>query len=48
MNKSLSLGIVGAGLIVNNAHLPALRNLPGIRIVWIADRQPEHAAVRLA
>lgn len=44
MNKPLSLGIVGAGLIVNNAHLPALRNLPGVRIVWIADRQPEQAA----
>lgn len=36
MNK-FSLGIVGAGAIVQNSHLPVLVNLPNLKIDWIAD-----------
>src|SRR5439155_1742304 len=32
-----SVGIVGAGLITRQAHLPVLRNMPNVRIAWITD-----------
>lgn len=48
VDKPLSVGIVGAGLIVNNAHLPALANMPGIEIAWIADQSLERAAAMAA
>lgn len=44
MTKPLVVGIVGAGLIVNNAHLPALMNTKGIQVAWLADQDPAKAA----
>lgn len=43
----LSIGVVGAGTIAHNVHLPVLVNLPATRIAWIADQDPPRAA-RLA
>ncbi len=34
----LSIAVVGAGGIVTAAHLPAIANLPGVGLAWIADR----------
>lgn len=39
------MGIVGAGQIVENAHLPVLLNLPGANVCWITDANPHRAAV---
>lgn len=42
--EPLAVGIVGAGRITMNCHLPALQTLPGVRIAWIADRDRDRAA----
>lgn len=39
----LSVGIVGAGRITSTIHVPVLRNLPGARIAWVADRDQDRA-----
>jgi len=39
----LSVGIVGAGEIVSRIHLPVLSASEGIRIAYVADRNPEAA-----
>jgi len=44
MTKPLLVGIVGAGLIVNNAHLPALVNTDSAKVSWLADQDPLKAA----
>ena len=31
------VGIIGAGKIVEDIHLPILRNIKGIRVSWISD-----------
>jgi predicted dehydrogenase len=36
-NRSVSIGIVGAGEIVTSVHLPVLKNLQGASVVWITD-----------
>lgn len=38
-----TVGIVGAGQIVRDIHLPVLLGLPGVRVAWIADAAPERA-----
>ncbi len=40
---ALSVGIVGASEIVSRIHLPALSACEGIRIAYIADKNPEAA-----
>ncbi len=40
----LRVGIVGAGAITTNLHLPTLTNLAGVRIDWIADLHAPRAA----
>lgn len=40
--RNLGIGIVGAGTIVSNSHLPAYSEA-GFRVVAIADRDPEKA-----
>ncbi len=35
--SNLSTGIVGAGEIVANVHLPVLKNLQGVSVSWITD-----------
>jgi predicted dehydrogenase len=42
--EELSIGIVGAGEITRQRHLPVLLNTPGVRIVWLHDSRPERAA----
>jgi predicted dehydrogenase len=39
--RVLSLGIVGAGEIVSRIHLPALSACEGIRMTYIADKNPK-------
>src|SRR3954452_1033944 len=43
----LRIGIVGAGQIVRNRHLPGFRQLPGVRVVAVCNRHRE-SAVRVA
>jgi len=39
----LSVGVVGAGEIVSRIHLPVLSACEGIRLAYVADRNPETA-----
>ncbi len=39
--QKLKLGIVGAGKIVEDAHLPVLRTLPNVSIAWITDQRED-------
>lgn len=41
MKPELSVGIIGAGAVVRERHLPALAAQPGARVTWIADPLPE-------
>jgi predicted dehydrogenase len=41
--KTLSVGIVGAGEIARNIHLPVLANLAGARVAWLYDIDPLRA-----
>ena len=43
MTRPLSVGIVGAGDIVSRIHLPVLSACDGIRIAYVADKNPEAA-----
>jgi predicted dehydrogenase len=40
----LRIGIVGAGQIVRNRHLPGFRQLPDVRVVAVCNRHRESAA----
>jgi predicted dehydrogenase len=37
------IGIVGAGKIATDVHIPVLRTMSSVRIAWIADRNAERA-----
>ncbi len=41
--KELSIGILGAGSIVRNLHMPVLKSSPGVRVAWVADASAERA-----
>jgi predicted dehydrogenase len=41
--SSLTIGIVGAGAITRNSHLPVLINMSGVKIGWVYDQRPEVA-----
>ncbi len=41
MSSEFSVGIIGAGGVVRERHLPALAAQPGTRVAWIADPLPE-------
>lgn len=43
VSRVLSVGIVGAGEIVSRIHLPVLTACEGIRIVYVADKNPAAA-----
>jgi predicted dehydrogenase len=32
-----TIGVVGAGTIAVNAHIPVLRAMPGVQVAWVAD-----------
>lgn len=38
---SLSLGVIGCGQIARDVHLRVLRDLPGARVVALAERDPQ-------
>ena len=40
---TLKVGIIGAGQIVEDVHLPVLRNIVGIEISWIFDKNEERS-----
>src|SRR4051794_11885133 len=42
--RELRIGIVGAGRIVRDRHLPGFRALPGVRIVGVCNQHRETAA----
>jgi predicted dehydrogenase len=44
VNSVLDVGIVGAGAIAHNIHLPVLANIPGVRIAWVTDRDITRAS----
>ncbi len=45
MSGVTRVGIVGAGQIVENAHLPVLLNQPDVAVAWIADTSATRTAL---
>lgn len=45
MERTTRVGIVGAGQIVENAHLPVLLSLPGVEVCWLSDTNLRRAGV---
>jgi predicted dehydrogenase len=43
VTERLRVGIIGAGNIVEDAHLPALLNVPLADVRWVADQRPQRA-----
>src|SRR3989442_1400653 len=41
--QSVRIGIVGAGGVVERAHLPVLRQFPGVSLSWLCDLVSERA-----
>src|SRR5215813_5754774 len=39
--KAIQLGVIGCGGVTETRHLPALRNLPGVEVVAVADLDPD-------
>lgn len=37
MKKEFKVGLIGAGKIVENSHLPVLKNIPGVSVSWVYD-----------
>ena len=44
MAQTPTVGIVGAGFITQNVHLPVLAAMTGVRVAWIADIEQPRAA----
>jgi predicted dehydrogenase len=42
--KTYEVGVVGAGTIARQAHLPVLLNMPNVRVAWVTDADPSRAA----
>src|SRR5450759_4524165 len=45
MNKKYKLGIIGAGAITELSHLPVLKNLEQIEILWQHDKNEKRSAL---
>jgi predicted dehydrogenase len=43
-NRPVRTAAIGLGWVTLNRHLPAMRHEPGIEIVGVVDRRPDHAA----
>ena len=43
ITSNIRIGILGAGNVVKDLHLPALVNMPDINIVWVCDKNGEKA-----
>jgi predicted dehydrogenase len=46
-NKLIRVGIIGAGKIVSNLHLPIIKNIDYIKVEFIADIVPNHHLSKL-
>ena len=44
MNRSLRVGLVGAGDNTRQRHIPGLRAVPGVELVGVVNRTPESTA----
>jgi predicted dehydrogenase len=44
MSRRLKVGIIGAGEITRQMHLPVLLNMPDIEVAWLFDRRDHQAA----
>lgn len=45
MTERVRVGIIGAGNIVEDSHLPVLLNVPLADVRWVADQRPQRAAM---
>lgn len=45
MNGELTVGMLGAGNMVFENHLPVLRALPGVSVKWVADANRKRASL---
>src|SRR4051794_18641367 len=43
--RKLSIGIVGAGQIASDSHLPALLAMTDARVAWVSDRDAHRACL---
>jgi predicted dehydrogenase len=43
ISSGVKIGVLGAGGVVKNLHLPALVNTPDIQVVWLCDKNGERA-----
>jgi len=41
--KKFEIGVIGAGRITQEAHLPVLTSMPNVRVAWIADADESRA-----
>lgn len=41
--KAIKVGILGAGVVANNIHVPLLSQMPGVEIAWLCDQYRERA-----
>jgi len=48
MSRKLQVGIVGAGEITRQMHLPVLLNVPDVEVAWLFDRRDQQAAALAA
>jgi predicted dehydrogenase len=44
MSRALQVGVVGAGEITRQMHLPVLLNMPDVEVAWLYDRRDHQAA----
>src|SRR2546430_6670602 len=42
--KTIRVGLIGAGANTRSRHIPGLRALPGVEIVTVCNRRPESTA----
>jgi predicted dehydrogenase len=41
----VAIGVIGAGAVVENSHLPVLMSIPGMTVAWVSDRNAERAGL---
>ena len=46
-SKQIKIGVIGAGIVAANYHLPVLNEIEGIKVVWVCDTDL-HKAEKLA
>lgn len=43
LNKMIRIGVIGCGKIAESNHLPALLNIPGVRVEWLYDKNEQRS-----